>query len=126
MSKLLAAIIAIAVMASPAMAENQKHHRRPPPPGGHGQPYHGGGEKHHGGEGHNYWHGGHNNYWHGDHNNNNYYYQDPYFWGGVAAGVIGGAIVTDQYRDVERCREVVTQVYVAGIGYRQGTAVVCD
>lgn len=129
MNKILIAIVAVLVATTTADAGN-KHRRSIHNHGGeHHDQWHG--NKHYHGDGHNYWHGGHNNYWHGG--NNNYYYgggnnfyQDPNFWGGVAGGLIGGALLNGIQNDQQDCREVVTQVYVDGIGYRQGTVVVCD
>lgn len=81
---------------------------------------------------HNRWNGGHNNYYYDNrrnYNNNNgggNFYNNPYFWGGVAGGLIGGAILRDQYYDEPVCRYVWTQVYVPGYGYQDREVEVCD
>ena len=91
----------------------------------------------------NRWNGGHNgNNSNNNHHNNYYYdnrhnynnnndggrfYKNPYFWGGVASGLIGGAIIRDQYYyDEPECETIWTQVYVSGEGYRNVQRVVCD
>lgn len=117
MNKFLIAAAVLLLVSNPAFAGN-KHKRYH---GGHNNYYHGGNN--------NYYHGG-NNYYYGKnkyhYNNNNNFYQDPNFWGGLVGGLVGGAIIDGIQRDQQQCREVVTQVYVDGIGYRQGTVVVCD
>ena len=96
MNKLLIALLAFSVFVTPAIAgsnqfENWKHNRHAPPAG----------NQHHNNQNNNYHHRRHhgdgNNYWHGNHNNN--FYNDPNFWGGVAGGLIGGAIIGNQYND---------------------------
>jgi Ni/Co efflux regulator RcnB len=80
----------------------------------------------------NRWNGGHNNYYYDNrrnYNNNNgggNFYNDPYFWGGVAGGLIGGAIIGNQYYDEPICRYVWTQVYIPGYGYQSREVEVCD
>jgi Ni/Co efflux regulator RcnB len=74
----------------------------------------------------------HNNYYYDNrrnYNNNNgggNFYNDPYFWGGVAGGLIGGAIIGNQYYDEPICRYVWTQVYIPGYGYQSREVEVCD
>lgn len=77
----------------------------------------------------NYYHGG-NRYYRGDtynyyNNRNNNWYNNPYFWGGVAGGLIGGAIIRD-YQYEPECQTIWTDVYVPGEGYRNVQRVVCD
>jgi hypothetical protein len=98
-NKFLIALLAVSVFAVPAFAgsnnqfENWKRNRHAPVVGNErhdNRYYH---RRRHHGNGNNYWHGKNHNYWHG---NNNNFYNDPNFWGGVAGGLIGGAII-DQY-----------------------------
>jgi len=80
----------------------------------------------------NRWNGGHNNYYYDNrrnYNNNNgggNFYNDPYFWGGVAGGLIGGAVLYDQYYDEPVCNFVWAQVYVPGYGYQNRQVEICD
>jgi hypothetical protein len=80
----------------------------------------------------NYYRRGNNNYYHRGNNyykynynyNNGNFYNDPYFWGGVAGGLIGGAIIQDYYQP--ECETIWVDVYIPGEGYRQQQTVVCD
>jgi hypothetical protein len=126
MKKFLIALLTIGVLfTSAAEAGNKKHFRHRP----------------HHNNGHNHWNGNHNgNHSNNNHHNNYYYdnrrnynnnnggnfYKDPYFWGGIAGGLIGGAILRDQYYDEPMCRYVWTQVFVPGYGYQDRQVEVCD
>lgn len=130
MKKILASFIVLCFVVTPAVAGNKyrKPHNNVHINGNH--------SGYRGGHNHN-----NNNHINNNHNNNNRYYRynennyynynndnfynNPYFWGGVAGGLIGGAIING-IDDEPYCEEVVTQVYVEGVGYRQGTTVVCD
>lgn len=123
MKKLFAAMIALALIASPVMAgtnqfQNWQHNRQ-----------------------NENWNNG-NNYhkpykkkrWYKN-NNNNDFYEDPYFWGGVVGGIIGGigGTIINRQNQYElplvpqgRCREVMNYVWVDGIGYQPGRVVVCN
>ena len=99
-NKFLIALAALSMFITPAMAERH---------------------------GHNYWHGKNHNYWHGnEHHNNNNFYNNPYFWGGVAGGIIGGAIIRDQYYRQPYCHQVIEQVYDPNYGYVNRQYVVCN
>ncbi len=139
MKKFLVTLFAFSILAVP-MAEAGSGYKKPK--------RHATVERHHNGGykprvrrhgNHNRWNGGHNN---NNHDNNYYYdnrhnynnnngggrfYNDPYFWSGVAGGLIGGAIIRDQYYyDEPECETIWTQVYVSGEGYRNVQRVVCD
>lgn len=90
--------------------------------------YHGGYvEKNHRPRGNrNYYRRGNNYYYYNNKNyyNNKKFYNDPYFWGGVAGGLIGGAIIRDYYEP--ECQTIWVEVYVPGEGYRQRQQVVCN
>lgn len=68
-------------------------------------------------------------------NNNKYFYQDPNFWGGVAGGLIGGAIIRQYeydnvqpplfYQQPAECFMAWTQVYIPGKGYVPYQTAVC-
>lgn len=75
----------------------------------------------------NYYRRGNNYYYYNNKNyyNNRKFYNDPYFWGGVAGGLIGGAIVRDYYYEPE-CETIWVDVYVPGEGYRRSQQVVCN
>lgn len=78
---------------------------------------------------HNYWHGGNKNYYNYNYRGgggNRRFYNNPYFWGGVAGGIIGGAIVRDYNYFVPECETIWIEVYIPGEGYRQQQQVVCD
>lgn len=141
-SKIAIAGAALLIFVSAAVAE-EKHKPRHRPHQNHGGEYHG---KKHRGDGHNYWRGGHNNYWRGGHNNywrggnnnNDYFYQDPNFWGGVAGGLIGGAII-NQYNDVPpppyvyqeyqvqpQCQNAWIQIFIPGVGYQRQRTLICN
>lgn len=80
----------------------------------------------------NRWNGGHNNYYYDNrknYNNNNgggNFYNDPYFWGGVAGGLIGGAIIGNQYYNGPECETIWVEVFVPGYGYQNQQQVVCN
>lgn len=126
---LIAAIAALCVIAAPADASNKpkRYHGGTHINGNHNR-YNGGHNRYNGGHNHNnnnrYYRYNENNYYNYNNNNNNFY-NNPYFWGGVAGGLIGGAIING-IDDEPYCHEVVTRVYVEGVGYRQGTSVVCE
>lgn len=77
----------------------------------------------------NRWHGGNKNYYNynykGGGNGNRYFYNNPYFWGGVAGGLIGGAVINEYYNEPE-CATVYRQVYDPVYGYVERAVVVCD
>jgi hypothetical protein len=84
MKKFIISILALALIATPALAGNKRYK-------------HGHNNNHN--NGHNYWRGKNHNYWHGNKNNNNdNFYESPYFWGGIAGGLIGGAIINNNRR----------------------------
>jgi hypothetical protein len=144
-SKIAVAGAALLIFVSAAGAE-EKHKPRHRPYQNHGGEYHG---KRHHGDGHNYWRGGHNNYWRGGdnnywrggNNNNNYFYQDPNFWGGVAGGLIGGAIIRDynydyqnvpppypypEYQVQPECEIAWIRIYIPGTGYQTQQTLICN
>lgn len=94
MKKIALAVIAAMVAFAPAAEAGNKHWHH----NGHGgNNWHGGNHNNWHGGNHNNWHGGHNNYYHGGHNNyyhggNNNFYNDPNFWWGAGAGLLGGVI----------------------------------
>lgn len=136
MNKFLIALLAFSALATPAIADtnqfnNWKHNRHA-------------GVDHrvdrrvdrrhdhwHGdhNDGHNYWHGNHHNYWHG--NNNNNFYNDPNFWGGVAGGLIGGAIIGNQYDEQpiapeRNCFTALQPIYDPYYGNTYREIVICN
>lgn len=115
-------LIALAVVfsANLALAESgyRKPHRKPHYKGGHVERhYH---RKH----GNNYYKKENNYYYY--RGGNRRFYNNPYFWGGVAGGIIGGAIVRDYNYFVPECETIWIEVYIPGEGYRQQQQVVCD
>lgn len=76
----------------------------------------------------NYYRRGNNyyNYNYNYKNKNQNFYNDPYFWGGVAGGLIGGAIIGNQYYDGPECETIWVEVFVPGEGYRNMQQVVCN
>lgn len=127
--KLLTALMIFSVFSTPTIAgtnqfENWKHNRQEQVRDNK-QPNNYRKQRRHRSDGHNYWRGKKHNYWHGnDHNNN--FYNDPYFWGGIAGGLIGGAIIRRQYYNEPECRYVWTEVYVPEYGYQERQVEVCD
>lgn len=118
-------LIALAVVFSANLALAESGYRKP-----HRKPHYRGGyvEKHYRPRGnHNYYHRGNNYYYYNNKNyhNNRKFYNDPYFWGGVAGGLIGGAIIRDYYVEPE-CETIWVEVYVPNEGYRRVQRVVCD
>lgn len=133
MKKILLAFVALALVASPVMAGNNKHIKR-----GQNHNWNGGGNwdgKHFKG---NRRHGNNYNcyncyYKKGHNNNNNNFYNDPDFWLGVGGGLLGGAIINQYQNQYElppppmpQCRQVMTYVWVDGLGYRPGNVMVCN
>lgn len=74
-------------------------------------------------------------------NNNKYFYQDPNFWGGVAGGLIGGAIIRDynydydnvpspypypEYRVQPECEIAWIRIYIPGTGYQTQQTLICN
>lgn len=104
MKKLLAAVAALALIATPALAKNN----------------------------HNYWHGKKHNYWHGNHNywGGGIYYNSPN-WGG---GFYGGSGYNYNYNYynynyrpyVSNCHYELAPRCVQGIGCDNVEIYVCD
>lgn len=113
---LMSVVIAISVITTPAFADNKPKR------------YYGGSNIHssvktyHSGYNRKYKNRYYRRYKYNYYNN---FYKNPYFWGGVAGGIVGGAIINGIQQD-PYCREVVTKVYVEGVGYRKRVTVVCD
>lgn len=74
---------------------------------------------------------------HKNHNNNKYFYQDPNFWGGVAGGLIGGAIINQydydnvpppypEYQVQPECQNVWISFYIPGYGYQRQRTLICN
>jgi hypothetical protein len=127
MKKILLALFAAAVAFAPMSTayagngnDNHKHWKKQ----GHNNNHNGNKKNYHGNNKHgNYhgkkkYHGGNNNYYHGGNkyyyggNNYNNFYEDPYFWGGVVGGLVGGAIINNQRNDYYEPQCYIQQVQV--------------
>lgn len=116
-------LIALALLFSAdiALAESGYKHKQHRKPQYHGKYVE---KRHYRRHGNNYYKKENNYYYY--RGGNRRFYNNPYFWGGVAGGIIGGAIVRDYNYFVPECETIWIEVYIPGEGYRQQQQVVCD
>lgn len=116
-------LIALALLFSAdiALAESGYKHKQHRKPQYHGKYVE---KRHYRRHGNNYYKKENNYYYY--RGGNRRFYNNPYFWGGVAGGIIGGAIVRDYNYFVPECETIWIDVYIPGEGYRQQQQVVCD
>lgn len=121
MKKILSALLAAAIVFAPMSTayagngnDNHKHWKKQ----GQNKNYNGNKRYHNNGhkknyhrKNKNYYRGGNKYYYNGGNNYNNFY-EDPYFWGGIVGGIVGGAIINNQRNDYYEPQCYIQQVQV--------------